>query len=125
MVTVDSGGFADVFSRESACTVDEVELEDFIFAVRVPGNVAENGVHTRCCVGDEDDGRDRCVEVLGDGGAGFVEVFREFEFDEGARPQFAFVTELVRFLAEDFWEGAEGPLGCFSGMDIQVRDGYD
>lgn len=124
LVVIYGGGFADVFSRVPTCAVDDVELEDFIFTVWVPDDIAENCVHSCCCVGEEDDCGNGGVEELGDGGTGVIEVFRELEFDEGAGRCFAFIAKFSSLIANGGWEGAEGALIDRFSAFVSRNGGY-
>jgi hypothetical protein len=60
-----SGHFACIVYILAACAIYSVEEKNFVLAVGVPDEIAENGSNAGCCVGDEDNCGDRSADKLG------------------------------------------------------------
>lgn len=60
-------GFTGVVYGFSAGAVDGVEVEDLVFAVRIPNEVSQDGIHAGGCVWDVYHRRDGDIEDFGDG----------------------------------------------------------
>jgi hypothetical protein len=112
---VDSAGFdeilrglASIVYGFSTGTVDGVEVEDLVFAVRIPHKVSQDGVHASGCVWDVYHRRDGDVEDFGDGFPGLVQELRVLITNEWVWLGFDLLLELSVLIANCNWVCTKG-----------------
>jgi hypothetical protein len=105
------GGFAGVVYGFPAGAVDGVEIEDLVFAVRIPYEVSQDGVHASGCVRDVYHRSYGNVEDFGNGFSGLVQELGVLITDKWVWLSFGLLLELSVLIADCNWVCTEGTYG--------------
>lgn len=65
--------FADVLDGVSTGSIDGFEIENLVFAVGVPDDVAKDGVDSHGCIGNHHNGFEVCVQEFSNSCSGGIQ----------------------------------------------------
>lgn len=90
------------------CIIDGCKIEDYVPAVLVPLYILEDSVDALCCVVDECDRLDRCVDNGRDSFTRFVVELAMFVANEEIRSRLDLVLIVSQLVLDGSGDGAKG-----------------